>query len=304
MPPGPRCSPATARPRSHPSARRRPRPTPGRRGGPRRRRAAGLPACRGRGPGHGRGRQPRSRGRGPPHRPAAQRHPRPRPAGPAATRRVAREADRASCGARHPRRGRRPAVCGRPVLLGLPGHARPRAAPSRRLPGTPRPPRTSAPWPPRLPCRSPTALPQPTVVDIRSLQSSAPPAAASAAHAALGTPSRSVRVGAGAAAWLVALGGVGTAAAMSGLLTVAVDGILGGRDTPTAGHRRGSDAPPVRPRPPSPPRPTRPSAGRVPTPTPTKRSTGTTPVSAGGQGGSGGTTKTVHAPRRQTPSGW
>ena len=68
------------------------------------------------------------------------------------------------------------------------------------------------------------ALPAASVVDIHSLQSSAP---ANAARTALGSPGRSVRVGAGVAAWLLALGGVGTAAAMSGLLSVAVDGLFG-----------------------------------------------------------------------------
>ena len=136
------------------------------------------------------------------------------------------------------------------------------------------------------------ALPQPTVVDIQSLGSSAP------AHAAImgsGAPSRSVRVGAGAAAWLVALGGVGTAAAMSGLLSVAVDGILGGRDTPPLVTAEGPPTPGT----PSTGQPTpgdTPSAGRTPTPTPTKRDTAT-PGPATRQGGSG--TQPVVSQRRQ-----
>lgn len=66
-------------------------------------------------------------------------------------------------------------------------------------------------------------LHQAAVVDIHSLQSSAP----ASAQRVFGTPSRSARAGAAAAAWLLAVGGISTAAAMSGLLSVAIDGILG-----------------------------------------------------------------------------
>jgi hypothetical protein len=41
-------------------------------------------------------------------------------------------------------------------------------------------------------------------------------------------PSRSARVGAGAAAWVLGVGGLGAAAAMSGMLTAVIDGIVGG----------------------------------------------------------------------------
>ncbi len=47
-----------------------------------------------------------------------------------------------------------------------------------------------------------------------------------------GAPSRPARAGVAATVWVVALGGVGTAAAMSGLLTAAIDGILGDSGRP------------------------------------------------------------------------
>jgi DNA-directed RNA polymerase specialized sigma24 family protein len=53
-----------------------------------------------------------------------------------------------------------------------------------------------------------------------------------AVRAAAGTPSRSARVGIGAGVWLLAVGGVGTAAAMSGLITEAIDGIFGHHGRP------------------------------------------------------------------------
>ena len=53
-----------------------------------------------------------------------------------------------------------------------------------------------------------------------------------AVGSATGTPSRPAKAGVAATVWLVALGGVGTAAAMSGLLTAAVDGILGDQGKP------------------------------------------------------------------------
>jgi len=53
-----------------------------------------------------------------------------------------------------------------------------------------------------------------------------------AVHTATASPSRSARVGIGAGVWLVALGGVGTAAAMTGLITAAVDGLFGGHGPP------------------------------------------------------------------------
>jgi hypothetical protein len=106
------------------------------------------------------------------------------------------------------------------------------------------------------------ALPQPTVVDIHSLQSSAP---ANAERAPTWARSRSARIGAGAAAWLLAVGGISTAAAMSGLLSVAVDGILGGRDRGPLVTAEGPVVPGPLPRPtPTPsdnPPPEQPSTG-------------------------------------------
>ena len=131
------------------------------------------------------------------------------------------------------------------------------------------------------------ALQQPSVVDIHSLQSSAP----ASAQRTLGTPSRSARTAAAAAAWLLAVGGISTAAAMSGLLSVAIDGILG-RDR---GPLVTADGPVVPGPLPSTPGDT-PSPGRVPTPTPTKPATGPTD-SGGGQDGSGGTDEGVSPPR-------
>lgn len=131
------------------------------------------------------------------------------------------------------------------------------------------------------------ALQQPSVVDIHSLQSSAP----ASAQRILGTPSRSARAGAAAAAWLLAVGGISTAAAMSGLLSVAIDGILG-RDR---GPLVTADGPIVPGPLPSTETPNQtPSPGRVPAPT--EPSTGT-PGSGGGQDGSGGTDQVVSSPR-------
>ena len=119
------------------------------------------------------------------------------------------------------------------------------------------------------------SLPHPSVVAIHSLQSSAP----ASAQKALGTPSRSARAGAAAAAWLLAVGGISTAAAMSGLLSVAIDGILG-RDR---GPLVTADGPVVPgPLPTTEPPSGSPSTGGTPTPTPTDRPPDTPPDSAGG----------------------
>jgi hypothetical protein len=81
------------------------------------------------------------------------------------------------------------------------------------------------------------SLSQPSVVEPLGLASLAQ-APSSAFHltavgSPTGAPSRSARAGVAAAVWVVALGGVGTAAAMSGLLTAAIDGILGDHGRPT-----------------------------------------------------------------------
>jgi hypothetical protein len=81
------------------------------------------------------------------------------------------------------------------------------------------------------------SLAQPSVVEPLGLASVAQ-APSSAFHltavgSPTGAPSRSARAGVAATVWVVALGGVGTAAAMSGLLTAAIDGILGDHGRPT-----------------------------------------------------------------------
>ena len=75
------------------------------------------------------------------------------------------------------------------------------------------------------------SLSQPSVVEPLALASLARGPSSALHRSAVGsptaTPSRSARAGVAATVWVVALGGVGTAAAMSGLLTAAIDGILG-----------------------------------------------------------------------------
>ncbi|GAA2168634.1 hypothetical protein [Pedococcus bigeumensis] len=135
------------------------------------------------------------------------------------------------------------------------------------------------------------ALQQPSVVDIHSLQSSAP----ASAQRTLGTPSRAARAGAAAAAWLLAVGGISTAAAMSGLLSVAIDGILG-RDR---GPLVTADGPVVPGPLPTTGRPNgTPSPGRVPTPTPANPSTGT--PGSDGRVGSGRADQVVELPSGPT----
>ena len=73
------------------------------------------------------------------------------------------------------------------------------------------------------------AMAEPSLVELLGIESSASASVfqLTAVGSAAGSVSRPARAGVGAAVWVVALGGVGTAAAMSGLITAAVDGILG-----------------------------------------------------------------------------
>lgn len=90
------------------------------------------------------------------------------------------------------------------------------------------------------------ATPEPSIADRLGIESAAAGSSnvihLSAGRSPRAAPSRSARTGAGVAAWVVGLGGVGAAAAMSGLLTAAVDAFLGG-DTPPATTAQGPARP-------------------------------------------------------------
>ncbi|NYG08033.1 hypothetical protein BJ986_002520 [Phycicoccus badiiscoriae] len=74
-----------------------------------------------------------------------------------------------------------------------------------------------------------SALTEPSLAELLGMESAAASGVVglSAFRSAAGTPSRSARVGVGAGVWLLAVGGVGTAAAMTGFVTAAIDGIFG-----------------------------------------------------------------------------